>query len=148
MAKKHVFISYNRKNAKAVSQLRDDLVAAGEPVWWDQDILPGQDWGMAIRQAVKDCYAFVLCLSKEATAGPTSGIYPEARDAIREFRKYAPGGIFLIPVRLSKCEIPQLQIDDTTNLDSLQYVDLFPSAKRADGLDRLVQALKATPHHP
>ena len=48
--------------------MRSDLVAAGEVVWWDDDILPGSDWKREIRKAMKNSYAVVLCLSKEAEA--------------------------------------------------------------------------------
>ena len=148
VAKKHVFLSYCRDNATEVAKLRDDLIAAGEAVWWDRDILPGEDWKFAIRQAMKDCYAVVLCVSMETEARATSGIFPEALDAIAAYREYAPGGIFLIPVRLSSCEIPPFEIDGTRTLDRLQYVDLFPAAQRSAGLQRLIQSLQATPHHP
>jgi DNA-binding Lrp family transcriptional regulator len=148
VAKKHVFLSYCHDNAKEVGKLRDDLIAAGEAVWWDKDILPGEDWKFAIRQAMKNSYAVVFCFSKETEAREESGMFPEARDAIAAYRKYAPGSIFLIPVRLSKCTIPPFEIDDTEMLDDLQYVDLFPAAKWSAGLQRLIQALQATPHHP
>ncbi len=148
MAKKHLFLSYGRENLSDISQLRDDLIAAGELVWWDQDILPGQDWKMAIRQAMRDSYAVVLCLSKETEARSRSGIFPEALDAIGVYREYSPGNIFLIPVRLSRANIPPIEIDATRTLDRLQYVDLFPSSKRSDGLGRLIQALQNTPEHP
>src|SRR5689334_9700214 len=108
MKKKHVFLSYCRDNMDQVARLRGDLSAAGESVWWDQDIQPGQDWKLEIRQAMKDAYAVVLCFSKESQARNRSGIYPEALDAISAYREYAPGSIFLIPVRLSECEIPPL----------------------------------------
>jgi len=145
---KHVFLSYCHDNAKLVAQLRDDLIAAGEAVWWDQEILPGQDWKQAIRQAMKDSYAVVLCLSKEAMKRVTSGIYPEALDAIAALREYRPGEVFLIPVRLNDCEIPPFDIDGVRQLDRLQYVDLFPPSKRADGLQRLIAAIRAAPNHP
>ena len=144
----HVFLSYCRDNGVEVAQIRDDLLNAGEPVWWDQDILPGQDWKFEIRRAMKNAYAVVLCLSAESAARARSGIYPEAMDAIVAYRKYAPGSIFLIPVRLSECEIPLIEIDATRTLDRIQYVDLFPPQKRADGLGRLVTALRAVPRHP
>jgi hypothetical protein len=54
----------------------------------------------------------------------------------------------IFPVRLSDCEIPFLEIDDTTNLDDLQYVDLFPPAERAEGLRKLIQDLKGAPGRP
>lgn len=43
MAKKHIFLSYCRDNQIEAKRLRDDLIAAGEYVWWDQDLLPGQN---------------------------------------------------------------------------------------------------------
>lgn len=43
VAKQHVFISYCRDNSSEITQLRKDLMDAGEQVWWDQDILPGLD---------------------------------------------------------------------------------------------------------
>ena len=148
MSKKHVFLSYCHDNTSNVEQLRDDLVAAGEEVWWDQDILPGHDWKLAIDQAMKDAYAVVLCLSNEAQARTTSGIYPEAANAVGALREYAPGGIFLIPVRLSDCTIPPVEIDATRRLDRLQFVDLFPVAKRAANLKKLITAIQAAPNHP
>jgi hypothetical protein len=128
VAKNHVFLSYCRENVGEVKQLRDDLIGEGEPVWWDQDILPGDDWKFVVRQAMKNSYAVVLCLSKEAQARATSGIFPEAVDAIGMYREHAPGSIFIIPVRLSDCEIPPIDIDATRTLDRIQYVDLFHSS--------------------
>lgn len=148
MAKKHIFLSYCHDNAKQIAKLRDAMIAAGEPVWWDQDILPGQDWKLAIRQAMKQSYAVVLCLSGETESRTTSGIYPEAADAIDAYRQYAPGSVFLIPVRLSECEIPPIEIDATRSLDRLQYVDLFPKSKWDDGIRRLVQAIRTAPDYP
>ena len=148
MPKRHLFLSYCRDNAKEVRRLHDELIAAGEPVWWDQDLLPGQDWKLDIRQAMRDAYAVVLCLSAETADRITSGIYPEVLDAIATYREYAPGGIFLIPVRLSDCALPLIEIDATRTLDRLQCVDLFPPPNWAPGIQRLVQALRASPHHP
>lgn len=84
----------------------------------------------------------------ETEARHKSGMFPEALDAIAAYREYAPGSIFLIPVRLSQCEIPPLEIDGTRTLDRLQYVDLFPVGKRSAGLQRLIKALRATAQHP
>ena len=94
-------------------------------VWWDQDILVGQDWMYVIRETMKRCHAVILCLSKKCLDRRESGIYPEALDAITAYRKYRPGEIYLIPVRFSECSIPSIEIDGTRTLDRLQYVDLF-----------------------
>jgi hypothetical protein len=148
MAKKHIFLSYCHDNESDVAQLRDELIAAGEAVWWDKDILLGQDWKQEIRRAMKDSYAVVLCLSKELAVRVESGVFPEVSDAISVYRKQAPGGVFLIPIRLSACAIPDIEIDDTRTLDRLQSTDLFPVAKRGAGLQKLLVALKASPNHP
>ncbi|MEO0739777.1 MAG: TIR domain-containing protein, partial [Cyanobacteria bacterium J06649_12] len=148
MAKKHVFLSYCRDNADEVRRFYSELIAAGETVWWDQNILPGQDWKLEIRKAMRDAYAVVLCLSAETADRITTGIYPEVLDAIRAYRTYAPGSVFLIPVRLSQCELPFIEIDDTRTLDRLQAVDLFPDANRGPGLQTLLKALQAAPNHP
>lgn len=148
MPKKHVFISYCHDNKKDVRRLRDDLIREGELVWWDEEILPGGDWKLEIKQAMKCAYAVLLCLSNEAGARTRAGNYPEARDAVEYFREYPPGSLFLIPIRLSECEIPLIQIDGMNMLDSLQHVDLFPPSKWAEGLDRLIKALQMAPEHP
>ncbi len=150
MNKKHVFLSYCHDDSDAVQELHDDLLGHGESGWWDQDILPGQDWKLSIRGAMKDAYAVVVCLSRAIGERGRSGVFPELRDAIVEYRTYTPGSILLIPVRLDECEcdVPDLEIDATTTLESLQRVDLFPSSRRADGLKRLVQALRAASGNP
>ena len=148
MPKQHLFLSYCRDNAAEVRHLHDQLIAAGEQVWWDQDILPGQDWKLEIRKAMQNAYAVVLCLSAETEARTTSGIYPETLDAINMLREYPPGDIFLIPVRLSSCAIPMFEIDSTRTLDRLQCVDLFPSPNWGPGMQQLLRALQAVPHHP
>jgi len=147
-AKKHVFLSYCHDNRDEVARLRSDLIAAGESVWWDEDILPGEDWKFAIRTAMKDSYAVVLCLSAEIEARSQSGVYPELLDAINFYRELNPGSIYLIPARLSSCEIPPVELDATRTLDRLQYLDLFPGAQRTTGLQRLLAALRKTPGRP
>ncbi len=148
MRKEHVFLSYCRDNSPEVSRLRDALVASGESVWWDRDILPGQDWKLAIRLAMQKAYVVLFCISHETESRTTSGMYSEILDAIDAYRQYAPGSVFLIPVRLSDCTIPPIEIDATRSLDRLQTIDLFTSATWQHDLARLVQAIRSSPGHP
>ena len=147
-AKKHVFLSYVRESFADVERLRDDLVRSGETIWWDRDIAPGANWKLAIRRALKDAHAFILCLSTELAGREVSGAFPEIRDAIDIHRQRAARGTFIFPVRLSDCQVPEFEIDSTTGLEDLQLVDLFPTAKRPEELRRLVEALQALPGHP
>ena len=149
MSKKHVFVSYCHDNKDNVARLVDDLENAGESVWWDENILGGRDWKEAIRGAMKNAYAVVVCLSPELTEERfRSGVYPEVRDAIATFRQYGPGHSYIFPVRLAKCEVPPIEIDDTRTLERIQHIDLFPETKRNAGLRKLIQSLAAAPGHP
>ena len=146
MSEKHVFISYCHDNKDAVARLVEELEDAGERVWWDEDILGGRDWKEAIRTAMKNAYAVVVCLSPELTEDRyRSGVYPEVRDAIAIFRQYGPGHAFIFPVKLGKCEIPPIEIDDTRTLDRLQCIELYPENKRAAAVQKLLASLAPAP---
>ena len=148
MSEKHVFVSYCRDNKDDVARLVEDLEKAGESVWWDEDILGGRDWKEAIRAAMKDAYAVVVCLSPELTEERyRSGVYPEVRDAIATFRQYGPGHSYIFPVRLAKCQTPPIEIDDTRTLERIQHIDLFPETKRNAGLRKLIESLAAASEH-
>src|ERR1039458_828609 len=125
MSKRHVFLSYCHDDRDVVEHLCQSLRAAGEIVWWDEDIQCGQDWKCEIRTALREAYAVVLCLSANFEKRPRSGVYPEILDAIGLYREYAAGKIFLIPVRLSDCAVPPVAIDDVRTLDS------FHASKRS-----------------
>ena len=146
--KEHVFLSYCHENKKEVERLRRALLQRGEAVFWDGDLLPGQNIQHALSAALRKSYAFVLCMSKEAAARSRSGIFIEARDAVAALRQYPPGAVFVIVVRISPCEIPALPIDATTSLPDLLHLDLFPDAAFDGQVDRLVEAIRATPDHP
>jgi internalin A len=147
MSRSSIFLSYCHDNVDTVRALRQDLLEGGESVWWDEDILGGQDWKLEIRKAMQNAYAVVLCLSRELESRFASGVYPEIRDAIGAYRELAPGNVFLIPVRLSQCEPPPIEIDATRTLASLQTIDLFPASKRAEGLAKLVASLRNARAH-
>ena len=148
MDKSHIFISYFKENRDQVARLRDELIAAGEKVWWDQDMLPGQNWRLAIRKAMSSAYAVVVCFSSESEERSRSGVYPELRDAIEMLRQYGPDRSFLFPARLSECRIPEFQVDSMTMLSDLQYVDLFPGKKRKAGMVTLIAGIRQSPEHP
>jgi hypothetical protein len=146
--KSHVFLSYCHDNEREATKLCEELSARGENVWWDKKLLPGQDWQMEIRNALHSSYAVIICLSQEVSDRHGSGIYPEASEAIGVLSQLKPGSTFVIPARFSKCDIPSIRLDATRWLDQLQYVDLFPEAKRKDAFERLLKAIRATPHYP
>lgn len=144
----HAFLSYCRDNLNDVFQLRAELETRGEVIWWDQDILPGIDWKHAVNRAMAAAYAGIFCFSRELEGRIGSVMYVELRNAISALREHAPGTPLIIPVRLSPCEIPDLEIDATRTLRSLQVIDLFPASRRAAAIDRIVLSLRSSPYHP
>lgn len=137
----HIFISYCREDQGQVSELRQALISAGKNVWWDQDILPGQDWKKEVRSAMNSAAVVVACFSDNTERRYSSGLFPELRDAIEIYRNLAPGSVFIIPVRFSPCSLPKLAIDGNLELSSLQYIDLFPSLCREYGMTKLLDAI-------
>ena len=145
MSELHVFLSYCRDNKREVNKLHDDLVRQGFEVWWDDDLLAGQNWKCELRKAVQNSGEVVACFSAEVQKRDVSGMFPELRDAIEVYRQMRPESIFLIPIRLSECTIPDLPIDATTSLSHLQYVDLFPAKDRTEGVTKVVNSLSMCP---
>jgi hypothetical protein len=118
-------------------------MSRGLDVWWDKDIKPGEDWTERIHNAMNSSCAVLVCLSSQLAHRSRSWVYREILDAIAALRETRPGSIFLIPVRLSKCEIPPIEIDGSRTLKSLQYVDLFPAKNWKSGVDQLVAIIRS-----
>jgi len=137
-----VFLSYSHSDSTRVELLRRDLIAKGLDLWWDHQILPGEAWELAIRTAIEQSAAFVVCFSKNVDAKTRSGIFPEVLRALEIYRQLRPGSIFLIPIRLNECDIPRFTIDGTRDLADLQHEDLFPDSRWNEAIDRLVHAVQ------
>jgi hypothetical protein len=126
-----VFLSYARKDAPSVTDLYQRLSASGLKVWMDtQNILPGQRWDYEIAQALKRSKIVIICLSNNSVA-KRGVVQRELRTALRYLEEKLDSDIFLIPVRLDNCVVPD-------GLSHLQYVDWF----ERDGWDRLLQAIQ------
>lgn len=63
-----LFISYAHVDIGKARRLVDVLEAGGYSVWFDHQLLPGQDWKAELHNAIKSCNAFVYALT-EASLG-------------------------------------------------------------------------------
>lgn len=136
----HVFISYIRENKKEIFKLRHDLEKYGVNVWLDRDKLePGVLWKPAIRKAIKSGHYFLAVFSKEYSERHQTYMNEELILAVHELRKRPRDRAWFIPVLLSDCQLPDLEIGPGETLEDIQYVDL--SSNRATGLRRLVAVL-------
>ncbi len=61
-----LFISYAHADEVRVRQIVDILRAAGHEPWFDEWLLPGQDWQDALTDAIDSCEALLYALSRES----------------------------------------------------------------------------------
>lgn len=126
-----IFLLHARSDEEAVARLHNRLVKAGANVWLDKkNLLPGQDWQSEIRLAIHGSDIVIVCLSKRFNK---QGGYrhEEVRIALEKANLLPEGAIFIVPVRLEKCETPE-------PLRRWQRVDLFETG----GFKKLLTALK------
>lgn len=138
----HAFVSYVREDADRVKEIVSALKAADIPVWTDKTKLsPGEDWQLTIRRAIqRNALAFVAVFSSNSQARDKSYQHEELSLAAEQFRQHPPGRVWLIPVRLDDCELPDYPLGAGRTLDSLQRVDLFGEDAK-DEMIRLVTAV-------
>jgi TIR domain len=134
-----VFLAYAQEDRKTVQMIYDELQNAGFEPWMDtQKLLPGQNWPRAIQQAI-EVADFVLINFSHRSVEKRGHFQAELRYALDLAKRVPLDDIFLVPVRLSDCEIPR-EITERT-----QYIDLFPDHEVGmQALTRMItaQALK------
>lgn len=137
---RHVFISYVRENQQQVDQLKEELRSAGVEVWLDREqILPGQRWRLAIRQAIQGGMFFIACFSREYVNRSASYMNEEITLAIEVLRSRSTDGAWFIPVLLSECSIPDRDIGAGETLRDFQWVNLQDNWR--DGVDRVLRVM-------
>lgn len=124
-----VFISHASEDNLAAKRLSKRLKDDGFDSWLDLDrILPGQDWNLEIEKGLRASGAILLCFSKVSIA-KEGYIQREYKRAMRILEEKPEGTIFVIPVRLDDCQMPNF-------ISELQWVD-YP-----DDYQRLLLSLQ------
>jgi hypothetical protein len=129
-----VFLCYAKEDKPKVYELYQRLEDAGFEPWMDKvDLVGGEEWEPTIQKAIKNAHFFIACVSRHWV--PTN-----PQDRKRFFRKeiqtalnvalLPPGDIFIIPIRLEECEVPD-------SLSLFHWVDYF----KKDGWERLLRAI-------
>jgi hypothetical protein len=127
----NVFLIYAHTDKDAVHKLHQRLVKDGINAWLDvQNLQPGQDWPHEIRRAIFNSDLVLVCLSRAFNKQPGFR-HEELKIAFNKANILEDGKVFIIPVRLENCKMP-----DT--LRHLHRVDLFEPG----GYKKLVEALR------
>jgi hypothetical protein len=120
------------------------ICADGVDPWLNEDnILPGQDWDREVKKAVGENDAVIVCLSRRSLT-KEGYVRKEIKIALDVADEKPEGTIFLIPVKLEECDVPD-------RLRRWQWVSLFEER----GYEKLLRALRAgastlgieTPNH-
>ena len=126
------FLCHSSGDKVAVRDLYLRLKADGFLPWLDEEnLIAGQDWEYEIRKAVRQSDTVVVCLSRNSI-NKTGFIQKELKYALDVADEQAEGSIFMIPLRLEECDVPE-------RLAKWHWINYFED----DGHERLVQALRA-----
>jgi hypothetical protein len=102
----NVFLCHASEDKRRVRALGERLRDDNIDVWVDDKrLLPGSDWELAIRHALRAADAVIVCLSPESVK-KRGFVQKELRMALAAAEEQPEGELFVFPVRLVPCEVP------------------------------------------
>lgn len=126
-----LFISYSHQSFAATERIVDLLRKANHDVWFDDRLVPGQDWKAVLKSQIQAADTLVFMVSAASLA--SEWCQWELKQAIDE-------GKSIVPIRLEEVVVPE-------PLASIQYVDFVGRttttdvAKLMGGLHEAAQTL-------
>ena len=128
----NVFIPRADEDVAAAMKIYHRLGVAGFEVWMSNtDLIAGGDRRLQIKKAVQKSQAVIVCVSNALTKGVGS-MHRETKDALDIADEQPEGTLFVIPVVLEPCELPQ-------RLEHLEPVRYFEPG----GYESLLRALSS-----
>jgi TIR domain len=101
-----VFVCHASEDKPLVRELCERLSAFPVDVWLDEcRILPGQDWEREIERAIRSSQVALVCLSPESVS-KAGFVQKELRFALDVADEQPDGSIFIVPVKLRECQVP------------------------------------------
>lgn len=112
------FISYAKEDREQALVCYEKLAREGVSPWMDvKELLPGQNWEAEIERALSNANLIVLLLSPRSVS-KRGFVQREANEAIARLKYKLPTDIYVIPLLIEPCEVPDFIGS------KLQYVDL------------------------
>ena len=128
---KNIFLCHASEDKAKVRELYQALKNDGFAPWLDiEDLLPGQEWQLQIPQVVRDSDIVLVCLSQSAV-NKAGYVQKEIRFALDIAEQQPEGKIFLIPLKLENCKVPE-------RITKWQWVNYYEK----DGYSKLIRALR------
>jgi hypothetical protein len=125
------FLCHSSQDKPAVRQLYRRLLNDDIDPWLDEEkLLPGQDWQFEILKAVRTSDIVIVCLSRNSIT-KEGFVQKEIKHALDVAEEKPEGTLFLIPVKLEDCNIPE-------RLRRWQWLNFFEEG----GYEKLMLALR------
>jgi hypothetical protein len=134
-----IFLAHALEDKPQVRVIYSALQKSGLDPWLDEiDLVPGQNWQLEIQKAIRESGVFIACLSR-LSVSKQGYVQREFRIALNVYAEKPPGSIYLIPLKIDDCEVPDLQLPQLgINLRDIQWLDYW----RTDGFERLIKAIE------
>jgi hypothetical protein len=125
-----IFLCHSATDKPRVRELYARLCSDGFSPWLDEEkLLPGQLWDTEIQKALRCSDVVIVCLS-DSSIGKAGYVQKEIKIAFDVADEKPEETIFLIPLKLKPCEVP----DRFKRRQWVQYYD-------GNGYKKLIQAL-------
>lgn len=126
-----IFLSYAKEDKEKVRSVYRRLRIERLNPWLDvADLLPGEDWERVIVKVIRSA-RYVLVFLSNNSVNKRGYVQKEIKEALDAADRVPEGEIFIIPVRLEACPVPE-------RLSRWQWIDIF----RPNGLKQIVTTLK------
>jgi hypothetical protein len=130
-----IFICHASEDIDDAKWLSFQMRQSGFAPWLDvDDLRPGQNWEYEIRAVIRRAAAVVACLS-ERSVSKFGYVQKELRLALDAADETPDGAVFVVPLRLDNCELP----DRLRRWQWLDGVDLHTYSRLVSVLDECVR---------
>jgi CheY-like chemotaxis protein len=126
-----IFICYAKEDFNRVHAIYRRLKIENYSPWMDKkNLIGGQDWELEIAKAMDECKFFLACLSKHSVS-KEGYVQKELKKGLEIYDRHPEGNIFLIPVRLDDCRVPE-------RFKKLHWINLY----EPNGIENLLTAIE------
>ena len=126
-----VFLCHGSEDKAVVRELYQRLREDSVDPWLDsENLVPGQDWELEIKKAVRSSDAILVCLSSSSVR-KEGFLQKEIKTVLNIADEKPEGTIFIIPIKLDQCDLPE-------RLSQWQYVQWW----KENAYDLILKALR------
>lgn len=113
-----VFLSYAKEDKDFVLECYEELKRKNFNPWMDEhDLLPGQAWDECIKANMQDTDVVLVFMSSDSVS-KVGYVQRELKYFVDKRKDYPEGFIYLIPIQLDKCQVPN------TIASEIQFINI------------------------